>query len=291
MRVLIIGGSGFIGQYLSAALVEKQYCDVITTHRRDQNFHERKNDKGHFNIDLNQPGNSLKEMMCDVDVVVISIQPNHAHMRRIRLAIRSSRRVKKIVYLSTIMVYPDSDVAQDESTRPDVLTEYEMNKLQEEKIFETFVQDSDCVLCIARLGNVYGDVKDRGVVNYIINALLDGSVFTVNGEGSIVRDYIQIHDASMFLASLVTFKQAKKVSIYNVSNGKGHSINRLIEILESQTSLTLAVQRVPEKIEKHSVIGDSTVLIKLWQQRPLYNIKSGLRHTLKIYEGKYEKTV
>ena len=32
----------------SAALVEKQYCDVITTHRRDQNFHERKNDKGHF---------------------------------------------------------------------------------------------------------------------------------------------------------------------------------------------------------------------------------------------------
>jgi nucleoside-diphosphate-sugar epimerase len=291
MRVLVIGGNGFIGQYLCGVLEESQNCDVIVTHRRNLDFNERKNGMTYFNIDLNRPSCTLGELMCDVDVVVIAIQPNITHARRIQEAIRSSYTLKKIVYLSTIMVYPDSSMPQDESTQPDVLTEYEMNKLREEKLFKTFVQDSDCVLCIARLGNVYGDVKDLGIVNYIIKALLEDKIFTVNSDGSIVRDYIHLNDASMALASLVTCQQGEKVSIYNVSNGKGHSISRLIEILESQTDATLAVQHVPAKVEKHSVIGDITKLINLLQRRPRYNLDTGLSLAVKMYEGKYEKTV
>ena len=291
MRVLVIGGSGFIGQYLCAALVEKHHCDVITTHRRDLNFIERKNDKAHFNIDLNQPGGSLKELMCDVDVAVIAIQPNFFHAREIQKAIRSSYTLKKIVYLSTIMVYPDSSMPQDESTQTDVISEYEVKKLQEEKLFSTLVQDLDCVLCIARLGNGYGNVKDSGVVNYIISAVLEDRVFTVNGDGSIVRDYIHVEDTSVFLTSLVTRLQSEKIRIYNVSSGEGYSINRLIEFVELHNNSKLSVQNAPAKYEKRSVIGNNLKLINLFQQRPRYNIEAGLRHTFNVYKGKYEKTV
>ena len=291
MRVLIIGGSGFIGQHLCGALMEKQHCDVIATHRRDLNCNERQNGMTYYNVDLNRSFDTLRELMCDVDVVVIAIKPNITHAQRIQEAIKSNHTLKKMVYLSTIMVYPDSTMPHDESIQPDVLTEYEMNKLQEEKLFRTFVQDSDCVLCIARLGNVYGDVKDLGIVNYIIKALLEGKIFTVNGDGSIVRDYIHIDDASMLLASLVTRTQSEKVSIYNVSSGEGSSINQLIEFVELHKKSKLSVQNAPAKYEKGSVIGNNLRLINLLQQRPRYNLEAGLSLAVKMYEDKYEKTV
>lgn len=289
MRVLIIGGSGFLGQYLSEVLVEKHRCDVIATHRRELICDERKKGVTFYNLDLNQSSETLKQLLFDVDAVVVTIKPNIIHTQRVLEAIKSCHNLKKIVYLSTIMVYPDSTIPQDENIKPNVLTEYEKIKVEEEKLFRIFVKDSDYELCITRLGNVYGDLKDQGIINYIIKALLEGSKLTVNGDGSIVRDYIHIDDASMLLSSLVTRSQSEKVSIYNVSSGKGYSINRLIKFVELQNNSKLSVFNGPSIYEKKSVIGNNLRLVNLLKRQPYYNLETGLLNTLKKYQG--EKTI
>src|SRR5574338_313089 len=47
-------------------------------------------------------------------------------------------------------------------------------------------------LVIARLANVYGDVKNRGIIGRAFSSLNDGTVLTVSGDGMQVRDYIHV---------------------------------------------------------------------------------------------------
>ena len=126
------------------------------------------------------------------------------------------------------------------------------------------------------------------IVNFIIRALLKHKKLTVNGDGSNVRDYIHIDDASMLLASLVTNSQSEKVSIFNVSSGKGYSVNRIINLLEHQTSSKLSICNAPAKSEKKSVIGNNSKILTGLQLTPNYNLRKGLFQTLKKYKD--EKT-
>ena len=75
-------------------------------------------------------------------------------------------------------------------------------------------------------------------------------------DGTCIRDYVHVTDvAKAHMLSLIALSKGKKSSIYNVSNGKGHSVKEVIEIARQVTNKkikTIEVERRP---------GDPAVLI------------------------------
>jgi UDP-glucose 4-epimerase len=101
-------------------------------------------------------------------------------------------------------VYPDSPHPQPETTIPAPHSPYEQGKYEEEQLVTAFADTHHLTHCIARLGNVYGDIQNRGVVGYLFQSLVTHTSFAVNGTGDQTRDYIFVDDVASALAALAT---------------------------------------------------------------------------------------
>jgi len=285
MNTLVIGGSGFIGEYLCRALVQD---GVIAAVRPGMDEKEKIAGVRYGEIDLDKNYLELKKIMNEVDKIVWAIQPDIWRMQNILSVIKDFGNIKKIVYLSTLLVYPDSIRKQNEEAVPEPKTDYEKAKFGEEKVLEEFVKSKNCHLCIARLGNVYGDVKNKGVLNQLMLSLLNDTPFNLSGNGKNVRDYIFVEDAANLLAGLVKIDNASQIEKFNVCVGNGHSIYDLIGLLEDIACKKIKILSIDKIDKSKSVLGDNQKVAEVLNWAPNYGLTEGLKKTYNNYSKYYK---
>ncbi|KKS95710.1 hypothetical protein A3B05_01675 [Candidatus Giovannonibacteria bacterium RIFCSPLOWO2_01_FULL_43_160] len=262
MKILLFGGAGFIGEYLAKNLAGRDGCELKIIDRYSK-----------------ERGKDL-----DVEMIVVLTQPGSPVSDILIPAITASKKLKKIVYLSTLLIYPDSSEKQDENIQPDPKTEYERNKYQEELMLEKAAKKIGCQLCIARLSNVYGDVKNRGIINYIILSAIKGNLLTVYGDkDKKIRDYIFIEDAANLLEFLIFYKQQNLKEIFNICTGSAYSIQELIDMAERVTGRKINFEKGAPTLEKLINIGDNQKILALSHYKLKYNLAHGLKKTYKNY--------
>ena len=141
-----------------------------------------------------------------------------------------------------------------------------------------------CQLCIARLSNVYGDVKNRGIINYIILSAIKGNLLTVYGDkDKKIRDYIFIEDAANLLEFLIFYKQQNLKEIFNICTGSAYSIQELIDMAERVTGRKINFEKGAPTLEKLINIGDNQKILALSHYKLKYNLAHGLKKTYKNY--------
>lgn len=286
MRVLLIGGTGFIGQYLARRLALKNRVSVV--HFSSLKPQERVRHATYYRIDLAKYSPKLKILVRKADTVVTLIQPNFTHMQNIIKAIGGSVKLKKIVYVSTLFVYPDLPSPQSEKAKPTPVTEYERKKYKEELMISAFAAKYNYPLTIIRMANVYGDVKNRGVINHIFLSLLRGSELVLRGSGDQhIRDYIFVEDAAQLIEFFIFYKQRRQREVVNLATRHGHTINEVIGIIEKNTGEKVKF-RVERAIrERKFSIGDNKKMLKLSHYQFKYDLTRGLKKTynnyLKVY--------
>lgn len=191
MKVILIGGKGFIGEYLTQKLLGKKYQVFVV-------------DKD----------SSLKDIQdFSAEVVVVMTQPNRGVLDSVISLTQNSKSIKKILYLSTLLLYPDSKDKLNEKVIPDPKTIYEKDKYSEELLLSDVIKQVGCKLCIARLSNVYGDIKNKGIINILLTSLIKNrSILTIHKNSlTKIRDYIFIEDAVNLLEFLIFFDQKNKL--------------------------------------------------------------------------------
>ncbi len=273
-RVGIIGGMGFIGEYLIKKLGDNPKNSVNVFLNKTQ----PKTKIGgveYFQIDENFENN-----LRDLDCLIILSQPNRKLIERI---IGSSIRIKKIIYASTLLLYGNSRTPVDENFKIQPLNEYEKEKALEEKMLIDFSGRKDPLLTIARIANVYGDVKNRGVVQKIIMSVLHGEEFTVNNNGQQIRDYIFVEDVVNYLSYLVDRKPEERIEVFNICTGEGISIKQLISLVEDLTLKKIIHKDGSQAAEKESIIGDNRKIAEVSKMKPKYDIREGLKKTYRNY--------
>src|SRR5262249_51974200 len=73
----------------------------------------------------------------------------------------------------------------------------------------------------------------QGAVAVFLGKVLRGEPVEIWGDGSVVRDYIYIGDVvDAFLAAL---ERTTDERIFDIGSGRGHSLNELIDSIESVT--------------------------------------------------------
>lgn len=259
--ILVIGGSGFIGERLVERL--RQGGARVQAPNQDE-------------LDIRDLA-ALQIAFAKADSIVLLTQPDERGITAVVSALALCEPIH-VLYASTGLVYASSDslVAEDASLAPQ--TPYERSKLYEEEALRAAALRGRHTLTIARLGNVYGGPKNRGIVQKAIEAMHGGEPLVVVGESQ-RRDFIHVDDVISALAHLLV--EGPQGETVNVGSGRSVTIDELLRLLERIAGCGIRWVRSGAVEEKHVVLDTS----KLVQSgvTPRVGLEEGLRRTHELY--------
>lgn len=216
MKVLITGGAGYLGYSLVKQLledVEQLHSVTIYDNLSRKNysfFTEARFDRKPVRFIRGDilDGRTLSAALKDIDCVVhlaakvttpfadheahLYDQVNHWGSAQLEAAIEQSS-VQKVIYLSSISVYGNSNSPVDESVEPNPHSFYGISKLAGEKQITPLQNTRD--VYILRSGNVYG-YNPAYRIDAVINKFMFDANFIgriqINGSGEQYRSFIHV---------------------------------------------------------------------------------------------------
>ena len=254
-RYLITGMAGFIGSTLAHALVEQghtvQGIDNLSTGRME-NIEDILSSVNFEIADL-QDLPALRAACEGVDFVlhqaalasvprsvkdpVTSHESNINGTLNLLIAARDAG-VKRIVYAASSSAYGDQEgKAKHEEMTPRPLSPYAVQKLACEHYIQAFCRVYGMEGICLRYFNIFGprqaaDSPYSGVIAQFIFKMLAGQTPTINGDGSVSRDFTFVANAVQ--ANLLACQAPKEFAtgrVYNVGTGDIHTLNDLYATL------------------------------------------------------------
>lgn len=265
---LVLGGRGFIGSHLIAALLNRGYrvrCfdrPHVVALGRDlldaQGFELIEGDLAneaevaeaiegcdvcYHLVSTTLPKSSNADPVYDIESNVV------ATLKLLNHAVKSG--VRKIVFASsggTIYGNPVSiPIQESHPTNP--VCSYGISKLAIEKYLNLFKQLHGLDYTVLRIANPFGERQrthaSQGAVAVFLGKILRGEPIEIWGDGSIVRDYIDISD--VVDALLLAMEQTSDQHVFNIGSGRGHSLNEVIRAIEKVTGRTADCRYSPSR--------------------------------------------
>ncbi|HET9120720.1 MAG TPA: NAD-dependent epimerase/dehydratase family protein [Solirubrobacterales bacterium] len=242
-RVLVTGGSGFIGSHVVDKLAAAGFQPRIYDLRPSP--HHQPGEVDETIGDL-LDGETLREAMEDceavvhlaayADVGVVADQPVPAEECNARgtLAVLEAARATRtrVLYGSTIWVYGNSGdgVIDEESPigMPDHL--YTASKLAGEMYCTSYAELYDVPCTILRFGIPYGPrARPSAVIPIFISKALEGEPLTIAGDGLQTRRFVYVEDLADGVVAAV--ERAGEDRIYNLAGDETVTIRELAEVV------------------------------------------------------------
>jgi UDP-glucose 4-epimerase len=258
MRALVLGGSGFIGSHLVDALLADGHR-VRVFDRRPDRFRDALN-RVDYRFGSLADVSDVAEALAGIDVVfhlVSTSVPSTSNLdpvadiegnlvTAVQLLDQMTRLdVRRIVFLSsggTVYGNPGtSPVIETDPLRP--ICSYGVVKVAIENYLFMYQDLHGIEPVILRpsnpIGPRQGHLGVQGVVPTFLRRLLDGDPIQVWGDGTVVRDYLDVTD----LASLcVQAGKSAAVGVFNAGSGIGTSVNEVLSLIESVSGRKADVQ-------------------------------------------------
>ncbi|HEY2771056.1 MAG TPA: NAD-dependent epimerase/dehydratase family protein [Solirubrobacteraceae bacterium] len=242
MRVLVTGGSGFIGSHVVDKLRARGHEPVI---------YDLRPSPWHSNGSVDTVLGSITDRealeralhSCDAvahlaavaDVNDVHKEPEDAERVNARgtvAVLEAARRagVKRIVYASTIWVYSDcADEAVDEETLlPAPSHLYTSTKLAGELYCKAYQELYGIEYTILRFGIPYGPrAREAAVIPAFVGKALRGEPLTLAGDGGQSRRFVYVEDLADGVALGVN--QVARNRVYNLASNENVTIKQIAE--------------------------------------------------------------
>jgi len=195
-----------------------------------------------------------------------------------------SQKIKKVIFLSsggTVYGIPD-EIPVKETYSSNPICSYGIIKKTIEEYLFLFNHLYGLKYATFRLANPYGERQNpkssQGVIPVFLQKAINNSEITIWGDGEIVRDYIYIKDAVNALSKSLSVDP--KSNLFNLSTGKGYSLNEIIALIEKVTSKKLKVNYMEaRKIDVPVSVLDNSLVKKTFEWSPETSIEDGIRIT------------
>jgi len=290
-RVLVTGGSGFIGRRLVRALLDDG-ADVTVADKRTFPSDIAGNGEIHF-----VPGD-----LCDPSVVAEAVRPGTeviihlAAVTRVLESVEDPVRTHRVnvdvtaslleqarqVGVGTFLFASTNAVAGNVGTatiheniplRP--LAPYGATKAAAEMLIGAYAACYGMTGCSLRFTNVYGPgmLEKDSFVPRLMRAARDGTGVEVYGDGDQVRDLVHVDD---IVAGFFTAWRAGHSGPLILGAGESVTVNDMVAAARSVTGREIPVTHVPPKAgEMPAVIVDISAARALGYE-PKHGLKSGI---------------
>ena len=245
MKILVLGGNGFIGKNLCEYLSNIGH-DVISFDLQKEitaNSKIKFVEGNFFNDEEVIPYLKIADIVFHA---VSTINPGNSNtkymqgyqydfLQSVKLCDWASTYNFRLIYLSSGgTVYGYQTIMPINEERLSVpMNHYGNLKLCIENTLRTFNKQFGTDIIIARIANPYGPGQDYskgvGFIDAVLKRAISQQTIEIWGDGTVIRDYIYIDDVCYMLEKLLHYRGSEQV--FNISSGVGTSQNEIIEII------------------------------------------------------------
>lgn len=236
MRILITGGSGFIGQHLTLSLLKEKH-DVYVIDKVSTNLLPPNKQKTIDIIDISEKDDFFSGFdICIHLAALVSVEESlrdpinsfadNTFCTVKMLEICKIHNIKKIIFSSSAAVYGDKEGAVSETDETNPVSPYGLDKLICEKYVKGYSELWNIDYLILRFFNVFGNGQNpqyAGVITAFNIAKQKNEPLVIYGDGEQTRDFIKVEDVCTHIINLIN-KNIKN-EIFNIGTGNGISIN------------------------------------------------------------------
>ena len=300
-KVLITGGSGFIGSHVVDKFIANNYEVVVVDNLVTGNYknidgkkltfvnEDIRNIKKLEEIFVNNKISHVIHMAAQVSVsasvenIKYDAEENIIALINI-LELSKKYGIKKVLFSSTAAVYGiPEEVPSKENNKTNPLSPYGLSKLVGEEYLKMYSKLFGVNYVILRYANVYGPRQsahgEAGVVSIFNDKIKEKSDIFIEGDGNQTRDFVYVKDVAN--ANYLCTVEDVKNEILNVSTNTEISIVNLFNTMKKYSGYEKEALHKEERIGdiRHSKL-DNSKLKSLTSWEPKFDLENGLKEYL-----------
>ena len=270
MKILLTGGSGFIGsKILNKLISNNSTSDVIALTSKQlndvkciiyKNINDFGLDKDYFNdiTHIIHAGAFIPKNTFEANDQSKSLT-NIEYTKE--LLSFNFKKLEAIIHLSTIDVYASTHNRICENSKIDPISLYGASKFFNEKLVKYYADERGIKHFNLRIGHVYGPGEEKYkkvLPNAIRNVLLNTPI-ELWGDGSDLRSFIFIDDVVETVINALN--TTSDISDINVVSANSISIKDLLTKIIEISGKNLEILQKPSTHKKRDLVFDNTILI------------------------------
>lgn len=316
-KVIVTGGSGFIGTNLINFLIKKKYFVINIdklTYSSNEYDNSKRNSKNYklYKLDINNKSKITKiiernrpkaifnlaaETHVDrsIDGPKKFIQTNINGTFNLLESLRYLKRKKiapKLIHISTDEVYGDipNNLRSSENSKYEPSSPYSASKASADHLIRSYCRTYNLNIVISNCCNNYGPYQfPEKLIPKIISNIFSNKSLPIYAKGKNSREWIHVLDHCEALLTL--YLRGKSGESYNIGSGKNmRNLDLVKKIIKISNKLGLNIgDKVKIKFVKDRPGHDfryalnSKKIIKKLKWRTKINFEKGLKDTIRWY--------